>query len=219
MELTAPLYPKLKSQGITNWMFHTPEPDMAVFLRLHNPTKFGDHLNRFMDKQVARTQPWWWERAGQGRVCGRILRPVDDGRGDWPAMSSSAKNRPVHSTNEKPDRRQLRTSAQQEICRPPVLADSSAVWKRRDNWDDNPNFVVADKTTPTDKIIQFHGDLASVPARGGVLERFHDGDSVFVRGIFPIHDAAGNTVGAMFVYGTFRPSTGRWSARATSLCW
>jgi signal transduction histidine kinase len=31
------------------------------------------------------------------------------------------------------------------------------------------------------------------------LEWFHDGDAVFVRGIFPIHDAAGNTVGAMFV--------------------
>src|SRR5271157_1028818 len=25
LELTGPLYPKLKSEGITNWMFHTPE--------------------------------------------------------------------------------------------------------------------------------------------------------------------------------------------------
>jgi signal transduction histidine kinase len=32
-----------------------------------------------------------------------------------------------------------------------------------------------------------------------VLERLQDGNSVFVRGIFPIRDAAGNTVGAMFV--------------------
>ena len=78
-------------------------------------------------------------------------------------------------------------------------ADSSAIWKRRDNWDDNPNFVVADKTTASDSIIQFQGDLAAVPAQGGVLERFNDGNSVFVRGIFPIRDVAGNTVGAMFV--------------------
>lgn len=39
-QLTEPLYPKLKNEGITNWMFHTPEPDMTVFLRLHNPSKF-----------------------------------------------------------------------------------------------------------------------------------------------------------------------------------
>jgi len=78
-------------------------------------------------------------------------------------------------------------------------ADSSAVWKRRDDWNDNPTLVVADKTTATDSIIRFQGDLTAVPDQGKVLERFRDGDSVFVRGIFPIHDAAGNTVGAMFV--------------------
>jgi HAMP domain-containing protein len=78
-------------------------------------------------------------------------------------------------------------------------ADSSAVWKRRDNWDDNPSFVVADKTTPSDSIIQFQQELSSVPRQGRVLERFKTGDSVFVRGIFPIYDAARNTVGAMFV--------------------
>jgi hypothetical protein len=50
LDLTAPLYSKLKSEGITNLMFHTPEPDMAVFLRLHNPEKFGEQFRRvFVD--------------------------------------------------------------------------------------------------------------------------------------------------------------------------
>jgi hypothetical protein len=39
LALTAPLYSKLKGEGITNWMLHTPEPDMSVFLRLYNPQK------------------------------------------------------------------------------------------------------------------------------------------------------------------------------------
>jgi signal transduction histidine kinase len=59
--------------------------------------------------------------------------------------------------------------------------------------------VVADKTTANDKIIAFQGELSAVPQEGKVLERLQDGNSVFVRGIFPIRDAAGNTVGAMFV--------------------
>ena len=41
--------------------------------------------------------------------------------------------------------------------------------------------------------------MAAVPAQGEVLERFAEGDSVFVRGLFPIADAGGTTVGAMFV--------------------
>jgi len=67
---TTPLYPQLKTTSITNWMFHTPEPDMTVFLRLHNPSKFGDHLNRFLDKEVVRTQAQVnGERGGQGWFC------------------------------------------------------------------------------------------------------------------------------------------------------
>lgn len=201
MELTAPLYPKLKSQGITNWMFHTPEPDMAVFLRLHNPAKFGDHLNRFMDKQVARTHALVvGNELAKAGFAVRILRPVDDGRGGlagYVEFGEEIGQFIQQMKSQTGDDYGLLLS--KKFVDRQFWADSSAVWKRRDNWDDNPNFVVADKTTPTDRIIQFHGDLASVPARGEVLERFRDGDSVFVRGIFPIHDAAGNTVGAMFV--------------------
>jgi methyl-accepting chemotaxis protein len=78
-------------------------------------------------------------------------------------------------------------------------ADSSTNLKRRDDWDDNSNFVVAARTTSNDNILRFTGDLATVPDQGMVLEQFHDGDSIFVRGIFPIRDAAGNTAGAMFI--------------------
>lgn len=201
LELTAPLYLKLKSEGITNWMFHVPEPEMAVFLRLHNPAKFGDHLNRFMDKEVARTHAMvTGNELAKAGFAVRILRPVYDAQGRLAgyvefgeeigqfihAMKSQTGDDYGLLLNKKFVDRQF-------------WADSSAVWKRRDDWDDNPDYVLADKTTASDKIIQFHGALSSVPERGAVLERFQEGDSAFVRGIFPIQDAAGNTVGAMFV--------------------
>ncbi|HXP47101.1 MAG TPA: hypothetical protein VN810_07480 [Terriglobales bacterium] len=97
-ELTAPLYPKLKKEGITNWMFHTPDPDMAVFLRLQNPAKFGDRL------------------CGENPAAG--LRFAE--RGDR-LYRVGRRYRPVHSRHETPDRRRLRTSAQQKICGPAVL--------------------------------------------------------------------------------------------------
>jgi len=201
LELTAPLYPKLKREGITNWMFHTPEPDMAVFLRLHNPPKFGDHLNRFMDKEVARTHAMVvGNELAKAGFAVRILRPVYDSQGGvtgYVELGEEIGQFIQAMKRQTGDDYGLLLS--KKFVDRQFWADSSAVWKRRDNWDDNPNFVVADKTTATDSIIQFQGELAAVPDQGKVLEWFHDGDSVFVRGIFPIHDAAGNTVGAMFV--------------------
>jgi HAMP domain-containing protein len=77
--------------------------------------------------------------------------------------------------------------------------DSNATLNRRDNWNDAPNYVVWDKTSSSDRICEFKGDLSAVPRNGKALERFREGNSVFVRGVFPIQDAAGNNVGAIFV--------------------
>jgi hypothetical protein len=201
LELTSPLYPKLKSEGITNWMFHSPEPDMAVFLRLHNPAKFGDHLNRFMDKEVVRTHAMVvGNELAKAGFAVRILRPFYDSQGGLTGYVEFGEEigQFIHAMkNQTGDDYGLLLS--KKFVDRQFWADSSAVWKRRDNWDDNPNFVVADKTTATDSIIQFQGDLSAVPAQGKALEYFRNGDAVFVRGIFPIRDAAGNNVGAMFV--------------------
>ncbi len=201
LELTAPLYPKLKSEGITNWMFHTPEPDMVVFLRLHNPAKFGDHLNRFMDKEVVRTHAMVvGNELAKAGFAVRILRPFYDGNGQVTGYVEFGEEigQFIHTMKSQTGDDYGLLLSKKFVDRQ-FWADSSAVWKRRDNWNDNPNFVVADKTTTADDIIQFHEDLATVPAQGKVLEYFRDGNSVLVRGIFPIHDAAGNSVGAMFV--------------------
>lgn len=200
-QLTAPLYTSLKSEGITNWMFHTPEPDMAVFLRLHNPGKFGDHLNRFMDKEAMRTHAIvTGNELAKAGFAVRILRPFFDPRGAVIGYVEFGEElgQFIHTMKNQTGNDYGLLLSKQFVDRQ-FWADSSAVWKRRDNWNDNPNYVVADKTRDSDSIIRFQGDLAAMPPDGKVLERFQEGNSMFVRGIFPIHDAAGNTVGAMFV--------------------
>jgi HAMP domain-containing protein len=191
----------LKSEGITNWMFHTPEPDMTVFLRLHNPPKFGDRLNRFMDKEAARTHAIVvGNELARAGFAVRILRPFYDSHGAVTGYVEFGEElgQFIHAMKSQTGDEYGLLLSKKFVDRQ-FWADSNAVWKRRDNWNDNPSFVVADKTTATDSIIQFQGDLAAVPSQGKVLERFRDGSFVFVRGIFPIRDAAGNIVGAMFV--------------------
>jgi len=201
LELTSPLYPQLKSQGITNWMFHTPEPDMTVFLRLHNPQKFGDHLNRFMDKEAVRTHAIvTGNELAKAGFAVRILRPFYDSQGSVTGYVEFGEElgQFIHTLKDQTGNDYGLLLSKKFVDRQ-FWADSSAVWKRRDNWDDNPGFVVADKTTDSDNIIRFSGELNTIPDRGQVLERFQNGRSVFIRGIFPVRDAAGNTVGAMFV--------------------
>ncbi|MGD0269203.1 MAG: cache domain-containing protein [Candidatus Sulfotelmatobacter sp.] len=201
LDLTAPLYSKLKGEGITNLMFHTPEPDMAVFLRLHNPEKFGDHLNRFMDKEVVRTHAMVvGNELAKAGFAVRILRPFYDSKGEVTGYIEFGEEigQFIHTMKSQTGDDYGLLLSKKFVDRK-FWADSSAMWKRRDNWDDNADFVVADKTTSNDAIIQFQGELAAVPAQGEVLEYFRNGNSVLVRGIFPIHDAAGNNVGAMFV--------------------
>jgi len=201
LDLTAPLYPQLKSEGITNWMFHTAEPDMVVFLRLHNSPKFGDALNRFFDKEVARThERVTGNELAKAGFAVRIIRPFYDAQGGVTGYVEMGEElgQFIHTMKSQTGS-DYGLLLNKKFMDRQFWADSSKVWKRRDNWDDNPNFVVADKTTAGDNIFGFQGDLAAVPEQGKVLERFQDGSSVFVRGIFPVRDAAGNTVGAMFV--------------------
>jgi len=201
LELTAPLYPKFKSEGITNWFFQTPEPDMVVLLRLHNPTKFGDALNRFMDKELVRTHGIvTGNELAKAGFAVRVAQPVPDAQGGVAGYMEMGEElgQFIHTMKAQTGNDYGLLLSKKYLDRQ-FWADSSKVWKRRNNWDDNPTFVVADQTTASDSIFQFDGDLAAVPGEGRVLERFKKADSVFVRGLFPIRDAAGNTVGAMFV--------------------
>jgi Double sensory domain of two-component sensor kinase len=201
IELTAPLYTKLRSEGITNWMFHTAEPDMAVFLRLHNVVKFGDRLNRPMDQEVIRTHAVVaGNQMAKAGFAVRTLQPFYGSSGELSGYVEFGEEigHFIHEMKSQTGDDYGLLLSKKFVDRQ-SWTESNALWNRRDNWNDSPNFVLADKTTANDSIIQFQEEVATLPGPGKVLECFRDGDSVFVRGIFPIHDIAGNTVGAMFV--------------------
>jgi HAMP domain-containing protein len=201
LEVTAPLYVKLKAEGITNWIFHTAEPDRSVFLRLHNPTAFGDQLNRFIDQEAVRTHALVsGNELAKAGFATRILRPFYDSGGKVIGYVEFGEEiGRFIQTMKSQTGDDYGLLLDKKFVDPQLWAATNASLKRRDNWADNPNFVVADKTQASDTIIQFQGELATVPSLGEVLERFTSGDSVFVRGIFPIYNAAHDTVGAMFV--------------------
>jgi len=201
LQITAPVFSRLKGQGITNLVFHTPEPDMRVLLRVHIPSRFGDSLNRFMLKEAIRTHAVvsGCELARAGFAV-RVIQPFPEAKGGVGGYVEFGEElgQFIHTMKDQTGNDYGLLLSKKYLDRQ-LWSESSTAWNRRDNWDDNATFVVADQTTPADGLMQFNGDLASVPEQGEVLERFQHGQQVLVRGLFPIRDASGNIVGAMFV--------------------
>jgi hypothetical protein len=79
---------------------------------------------------------------------------------------------------------------------------------RSNTWNDRPDVVVVDTTTFTEGIIDYEGDIERIAERGDSLGEVERGDRAYLRGIFPVRDAAGRKVGGLFVLHDFTPHHG-----------
>lgn len=201
IEMTAPFYLNLKDDGITDFAFHTQEIDPAVFLSLHDPSSYGNHMDRFMDKQVATTLNMvTGNEMGNAGFAVRTIAPVFASHGEVAGYVEFGEElgQFLHAMkNQTGDDYGLLLD--KKYVRQEFWTASNASLNRRDNWNDNPNLVVWDKTSKSDRIFEFKTNLSSLPSTGKALDRFHEGNSEFVRGVFPIQDVEGNRVGAIFV--------------------
>jgi HAMP domain-containing protein len=69
----------------------------------------------------------------------------------------------------------------------------------KNNWDDHKDVVLAGNTTADESIFEFGDDIDSLLVTGTPLEFVRRGDTAMTRGVFPISDASGARVGALFV--------------------
>lgn len=184
--------------GITHWYFHTPDPDRRVFLRVHRPLVHGDRVERVTLARAAETRD-----LGAGKELGRTafalraVRPwIEDGRvigymelaEDIHGFLAAMKARTGDEYGLLVSKRFLDEAAW-----------ASALGTRANTWNDRPEVVVVDTTTFTDGIIDYAGDVQAIPDSGELLGAIERNDRRYVRGIFPVRDAAGRQVGGLFV--------------------
>lgn len=201
ISMTMPLFLKLKEDGITNWMFHSPEPNMVVFLRLHNPAVSGDRLNRFMDRQVASTlQMVSGNDLGRAGFAVRTIAPMFTSKGDpagFVEFGEELGSFMALMKSQTGDDYALVLN--KKFVNQKLWTDSSATLGKQNNWNDSPSTVLVSKTTASNSIFDFTGDLTALPNDGQVLQHYNEGHSVFVRGAFPVQDMEGRNIGAIFV--------------------
>jgi hypothetical protein len=199
----SPLFRTMSGRDrITHWYFIEPEPARTVFLRVHRPELFGDRVGRAtLQKAIETRELGAGKELGQTAFALRAVRPwFHDGKligyvelaEEIDHFLTAMKTRTGDEYGLLVKKRFLDEQAWARVLGP-----------RSNTWNDRPDVVVVDTTTFTDGIIDYAGDIERIPERGEALGEAMRGERAFVRGIFPVRDAAGRKVGGLFVLHDF----------------
>jgi HAMP domain-containing protein len=193
----APLFEVLhRRDGITHWYFHDAEP--RTFLRVHRPELFGDKVERATMRKAIETQA-----VGSGKELGRtafalrVVKPYREG----------GKLVGYMELGEEIDHflRRMKDQTGDDfglLVKKAYLDERTwalAAGGRPGGWDDRPDVVLVDATSYGEGIIDFRGNIDDVPERGLTLEERAKDGRARVRGVYPVTDAGGRRVGALFV--------------------
>jgi Double sensory domain of two-component sensor kinase len=203
LAIATPLFTAMSSHDrITHWYFIEPEPAKTVFLRVHKPELHGDVVERVtLQKAIETRDLGAGKELGQTAFALRAVRPWVQG-GKLLGYVELAEEIDHFLTAMK-----ARTGDEYGLLVKKKFLDEQAwarvLGPRSNTWNDRPDVVVVDTTTFTEGIIDYAGDVEAVSDKGDAIGTVYRGDRAFVRGIFPVRDAAGRKVGGLFVLHDF----------------
>ncbi len=203
LAIAAPLFATMTARDrITHWYFIEPDPNPVVFLRVHRPELHGDLVDRATLKIAAETRD-----LGAGKELGRTAFALRAVRPWFHEGKLLGYMELAEEIDHFLGAIKSRTGDEYGLLVKKKFLDEQAwaavLGPRSNTWNDRPDVVVVDTTTFTEGIIDFDGDVETIPDGGLVLDEIERGDRAFVRGIFPVRDAAGRKVGGLFVLHDF----------------
>ncbi len=201
--LAAPVLETLRARShITHWYFHTAGPSPQVFLRVHRPDLHGDRVRRAtMRRAVESGDVGAGLELGRTAFALRVVRPwVADGKvigymelaEEIDHFLTAMKGRTGDEYGLLVGKKYLDPAGWAAAVRPSAAS-----------WDAADDALVVDATSGADGILGWRGDVERLPSGGLALGEVERGDRVFIRGVFPVADATGRRVGALFVLHDF----------------
>jgi hypothetical protein len=205
LALSAPLFETMKARDrITHWYFIEAPPAKTVFLRVHRPELHSDVVERStLQKAIASGDMGAGKELGQTAFALRVVRPwVRDGKViGYLELAEEIDHFLTAMKSRTGD--EYGMLVKKEFLDPKAWAQ--ILGARANTWNDRPDVVVVDTTIFNLGIADYVGDLAEVPDRGRTLGEIVGDDKAWIRGIFPIRDAADRKVGGLFVLHDFTP--------------
>jgi hypothetical protein len=201
--LAGPVLEVLRDRDhISHWYFHEPGPDLSVFLRVHRPELFGDATNRITLRRAADTgemgaglelgrtafalrvvRPWF----ANGRLIGymELAEEVDH-------FLTAMRSRTGDEYGLLVQKRFLDEKGWAAVLGP-----------RANTWNARPDVVVVDATGFTEGLAGYDGDVERLPETGRFLGEVLRAGHASIHGAFPVADAAGRRVAALYVVHDF----------------
>jgi hypothetical protein len=202
LAVATPTFHMLERDRVTHWYFIEPDPSRTAFLRVHRPELSGDRIGRItLERAIETREIGAGKELGQTAFALRVVRPwFHEGKllgymelaEDIDHFLGALKSRTGDDYGLLVKKKFLDEKTWARV-----------LGARANTWNDRPDVVVVDTTTFTEGIIDFAGDIERIPDRGLALGEALRGDRAFVRGIFPLRDAAGRQVGGLFVLHDF----------------
>ncbi len=199
----SPLFATMSERDrITHWYFIEPGPPSTVFLRVHRPELHGDVVERATLRIAAETR-----ELGAGKELGRTAFALRAVRPWFHEGKLLGFMELAEEIDHFLGAMKTRTGDEYGLLVKKKFLDEKAwaavLGPRSNTWNDRPDVVVVDTTTFTEGIIDYAGDVEAIPDAGLTLDEIERGDRAYVRGIFPVRDAAGRKVGGLFVLHDF----------------
>ncbi len=199
LETAAPLFQELKARhNVTHWYFIDPAPARTCFLRVHRPALHDDVINRQTLLAAVRTgEVAAGKELGQTAFALRVVRP----------FAAQGKLLGYMELGQEIDDFLARMKAESgddfALVVEKKFLDEKA-WaatrgERRNNWGDAPDVVTVDVTSSEPGMGGTSADVHEVPEGGRHLATVERDARLFVRGVVPVLDAAGQRVGGLFV--------------------
>jgi hypothetical protein len=211
-------YPELvRDFGITHMNFITP--DRKIFLRMTKPSQFDDLIERVtLANAISTAKLAAGLELGKTGFVLRTVRPVTDGGAVVGYLELGEEIGSFSSRLKTQTGFDLGVLLAKKHLREDDWGFTRSAQGLRNNWADKPDVVVAQTTTSDEHLFEYSGGLEAIPPEGLVLEQLATTGKVLMRGIFPIHDAAGKPVGSVFVLTDITElNTAIAAARSTSL--
>lgn len=203
--VASPLFDRLKDEFlITHWYFETAGDPGTVFLRVHKPEQFGDELARktYLSSVESKSYGSGLE-LGKTAVALRVAHPFygADGRTIVGYMELGQEIDQFLEQIREQTGDDVALLLLKERMDAAAWAEYRAGKGLEDNWNENEQFVVA--SASSDRVaadaISADADIAALAQAGETFDNVEEGGTAIARGMFPVRDAAGETIGAVYV--------------------
>lgn len=199
LEVAGPVLRELRQlHGIGLWSFVEPEPARTCLLRVHRPELTGDTVPLMsLDVAIRTGATASGIELDRSALAFRVVRPVVAlGKVlGYVELGEGIEGFLARLKRETGDDFAL-------VMHKGVLEEKAWAAARgtgRNNWGDDPEVVTVEATSADVLAPGPVGDVRLIPEGGRFLERYAAGGRRLVRGVVPVHDAGGRTIGGLFV--------------------